>query len=505
MRHLLALLVLLTTVNAQAYNGFTMPTRTSTSQPTCTAALENNVWTIGSTANVPTLSQVCTCASSGTSCAWVTPGTQIVALNQTIASGNANVSITTNDTPGASVGGSLNFRGKWYSVTPLWTDFASISGRKETAGDGTSDAGFLALSTRPLSGSQTERLRITSTGKVGIGTSAPDETLSVSGAVLIKNGVAGLAGRGLNVYYDQSGTTAYLVPYNPGVAYEAMQLDVSHLNVVTHNPASPKTMLVVDDGVTTFGTGTNSNNVYAYGMITARPPSTDTIQGDTRWSFGNGSSNAVDGIGNIQTISNPIGSYLPMRMDASTWSVRTDPTTVTGKSHLFVDGNGLFGVGTDIPVGKLQVNTAEVQGTGTISTSTTTVTGSSTAFDTQLAVGDTIKIVRGFIVEYRTVASITNATSMTINAAFSTNVVAGQAFFFSIPELSVDGTSGATTFGSTVELDSTSTTHPTCSADGDVGRFSRYTKSAGATISICLCTKLSSVYTLTALGTGDCT
>lgn len=59
--------------------------------------------------------------------------------------------------------------------------------------------------------------------------------------------------------------------------------------------------------------------------------------------------------------------------------------------------------------------------------------------------------------------------------------------------------------GAFFELDGDSGAAPTCAADGDVGRITRYVKGGGVTISMCLCTKLSSVYTVTALGTGDCT
>lgn len=56
-----------------------------------------------------------------------------------------------------------------------------------------------------------------------------------------------------------------------------------------------------------------------------------------------------------------------------------------------------------------------------------------------------------------------------------------------------------------MQLETATATTPTCAADGDVGKFTKYTKAAGATISVCLCTKAATVYTLTALGAGDCT
>lgn len=49
------------------------------------------------------------------------------------------------------------------------------------------------------------------------------------------------------------------------------------------------------------------------------------------------------------------------------------------------------------------------------------------------------------------------------------------------------------------------TSAPSCAADADVGVVTKYSKPGGATISLCVCTKLGGAYTLTPLGTGDCT
>jgi len=50
--------------------------------------------------------------------------------------------------------------------------------------DGATDAGALSVWTQPTGGSLTQRMRITSDGNVGIGTSAPLDTLSVTGSTL---------------------------------------------------------------------------------------------------------------------------------------------------------------------------------------------------------------------------------------------------------------------------------------------------------------------------------
>jgi hypothetical protein len=95
---------------------------------------------------------------------------------------------------------------------------------------------------------------------------------------------------------------------------------------------------------------------------------------------------------------------------------------------LIVNSTG-DGVGIGIknsPIGNFQVGTPGVSA-GTVTTSTVsgvgTVTGSGTSFN-QLFVGDTITIGT----QTRTIASITNNTSLTVTAVFSPNITVGTAY-----------------------------------------------------------------------------
>lgn len=56
--------------------------------------------------------------------------------------------------------------------------------------------------------------------------------------------------------------------------------------------------------------------------------------------------------------------------------------------------------------------------------------------------------------------------------------------------------------GSQFEIDGDNTTLPTCAADGDVSRMTRYSKSAGATIVTCICRKVAGAYSLLEVGAG---
>jgi hypothetical protein len=90
-----------------------------------------------------------------------------------------NLFIKTSDEFGANKGGSIGFGGIFNSIGGH-TQWAGIAGRKENSTDGNSKA-YLAFSTRDVI--QEERVRITSAGNVGIGTTSPQSKLQVEGYV----------------------------------------------------------------------------------------------------------------------------------------------------------------------------------------------------------------------------------------------------------------------------------------------------------------------------------
>jgi hypothetical protein len=105
----------------------------------------------------------------------------IYGANQAITSTNdGNLYIRTSDAQAADVGGMLGFGGNDGSGGDKV--FGSISGRKEN-GTSSNYAGYLAFATRAAGSAPAERMRISSTGNVGIATNNPGYTLDVNGTV----------------------------------------------------------------------------------------------------------------------------------------------------------------------------------------------------------------------------------------------------------------------------------------------------------------------------------
>jgi hypothetical protein len=83
------------------------------------------------------------------------------------------------DSVSANNGGSIGFQGKWNSALySSQAQFSSIFGGKENSTDGNL-AGYLSIATRPAGGNPIERLRVTSAGNVGIGTTNPSVNLQI--------------------------------------------------------------------------------------------------------------------------------------------------------------------------------------------------------------------------------------------------------------------------------------------------------------------------------------
>lgn len=99
------------------------------------------------------------------------PGAQLhINSINTTANTRGNVFISTSDAAAIDAGGQLSFGGSYTGTTQTY--WAAIAGRKENATD-TDYSGYLQFSTRKNAGNLLERMRVTSDGNFGIGTTNP--------------------------------------------------------------------------------------------------------------------------------------------------------------------------------------------------------------------------------------------------------------------------------------------------------------------------------------------
>jgi len=140
------------------------------------------------------------------------------------------------------VGGSITFGG-YKTSTSAGGNFAAIDGIKEngTAGN---EAGAFRIWTANSSGVFGERMRITSGGNVGIGTSSPVESLQVTGNI-----------RASNRYYINDGTNTLEIGANYIQAY--LNAGASSTNLAFYTGTAER-MRITSAGYLFFGTTTNS-------------------------------------------------------------------------------------------------------------------------------------------------------------------------------------------------------------------------------------------------------
>jgi hypothetical protein len=117
-------------------------------------------------------------------------GTTAPTVPLQIVNTNATISMTNSTAFAVDTGSRIFLGGKYSSATSNNTSaFAWLIGAKENATDG-NQAGYLSFTTTENGGGFAERMRITSTGNVGIGTTTPSNRLQVSGSGRVFNAVS---------------------------------------------------------------------------------------------------------------------------------------------------------------------------------------------------------------------------------------------------------------------------------------------------------------------------
>ena len=157
---------------------------------------------------------------------------------------------TSNDTPLASLVLSKNLTGSNNAIGVISFANSSIANGSEkrlatigSASDGAPNSGVMVFGTS-LSGSIAERLRITSTGKIGIGTSSPVYSLDLNG--------------GVNSFRVKAATTSVsdaLATFENSSAIQMIVRGNGNIGIGANAIVSPSEKLVIDGNLKLMGTG----------------------------------------------------------------------------------------------------------------------------------------------------------------------------------------------------------------------------------------------------------
>ncbi len=113
------------------------------------------------------------------------PGAKLdVSATNAVTAATQSVFIRSSNSQAIDLGGGIGFGGIYTGTSEI--QWANIAGRKENGTDN-NYSGYLQFATRANGGDNTEKMRITSTGNVGIGTTTPWVTLAVAGRVALPN------------------------------------------------------------------------------------------------------------------------------------------------------------------------------------------------------------------------------------------------------------------------------------------------------------------------------
>ena len=305
--------------------------------------------------------------SVGTNAVYGAPVAQFNGANVAITNTAGQFSIGTTDTAAADLGGSLGFTAN--TTTLAGYPMGSISARLVAAGAGAYES-YMAFATTGAGGTVAERMRITATGNVGIGTGSPaiaaagKNSLDVNGPILARGGVGAnqTSAGGL----DTSGNDLRIRSWGATAGTGSMSFRTGGGG----GSVDAEAMRITYAGRVGIGDATPSYKLDVNGDA--------GINGDTYISAGTASRTAV-------AFANPVSSLCPeLRMTRQGASTSTNDfiklDTSSGEVVSIDASGGAFfagkvGIGTASPAHKLTVSEASTDFAALITNSTSSGNG----------------------------------------------------------------------------------------------------------------------------------
>jgi hypothetical protein len=190
-----------------------------------------------------------------------------------------------------------------------------------------------------------ERLRITSSGRVGIGTTSPSQALDVVGAIKVSDGILNAGAAGSASVFNEDGTTADFRVESSGNTH--MLFVDGGLNRVGIGTTSPASTLEISKNDQTNGATLSITNSFEGGSWTAG----DTV-GTVDFRVDDGSTTEKIR-GQIKVFDDTSVSTTYPAYNAMSFSTGNLNTL---NERMRIDSSGKVGIGTTAPADKLHVN-----------------------------------------------------------------------------------------------------------------------------------------------------
>jgi hypothetical protein len=292
-------------------------------------------------------------------------GTTAPTVPLQIVNTNSTISMTNSTAFAVDTGSRIFLGGKYSSATSNNTSaFAWLIGAKENATDG-NQAGYLSFTTTANGGGFAERMRVSSTGNVGIGTSSPADKLDVSnGHIRITNGyvLRSVTSTGSAAYpligmqtdtvvvgswEGNFGTNLSLRGGNGAVIADFSQGNSSFFAVRGVAGSTPSEYLrVISNGNVGIGTTSPSQKLQVSGS---------TIINGTIYS-GDGSISTSNSLQLQYDASSGDGVIASKSTGGNTTLALQTSNSGTTTTKLYITSAGNVGIGTTSPTNKLHVN-----------------------------------------------------------------------------------------------------------------------------------------------------